>query len=77
MEIECLYSCKLCGLNEVKVRVPAREETQDVQIWMQEVLITSFANNHSLRSPSCLAQIITDIFIPILGAKYLGGPAEN
>jgi hypothetical protein len=77
MEIECLYSCKLCGLLEVSVRVPAREENQDIRAWMEQVLIVGIANNHSLRSPGCLAKVITEICIPITGVKYLGGPAEN
>ena len=69
------YSCHDCGLEDVPCDVPERADPTDIANWVQFVLADALYNDHRLRSPDCHVSAISEVKIPITGAKYLGGPA--
>ena len=73
--IRCMYSCASCGLTKVAVEVPAREESQIVTDWVNKVAAVELARDHERRSPNCHPKTFTEVYIPISGARIIGGPA--
>lgn len=74
IQITCMYTCALCGIVKAHVQVPAREESQDVVTWVREIAAVALAIDHNQRSPDCHPKEFTEIYIPITGAKIIGGP---
>lgn len=74
--IGCLYSCSACGIRDVEVRVPAREE-EDVVVWLERVCAVAIGADHVARSPHCRAQTMENLKIPMTGTDRIGGAAIN
>lgn len=73
LTIQCLYTCKKCGLTDIPVDVPAREE-EDVVVWVKASAELMGAD-HERRSPLCPSRVI-DLKIPVpASATKVGGPA--
>jgi len=70
-EITVLYSCGLCGLTRIPVRVKARTD-EDVLVWM-EGLGAVLSADHAQRSPGCRPATLTDVMIPMTGTDRVGG----
>jgi hypothetical protein len=68
------YTCKLCGLEMVHCQVPARERNQNVMDWTLKVLALAISRDHEQRSPECKATSISEVYVPIVGASFIGGP---
>lgn len=73
MNITVTYSCRVCGLNEVGVDVPARE-SEDVVAWMDRT-VRLVAADHAWRSPDCRTDHLANLKVPLTGAAKIGGPA--
>jgi hypothetical protein len=73
MTITVMYSCAGCGLEKAAVDVPAREQ-EDVTVWMARTMLRVSAH-HVRVSPSCPAETLSDLMIPIAGADRVGGPS--
>jgi hypothetical protein len=71
--IRARYSCQGCGLADVGVDVPARED-EDVCVWMNAT-VQKLAADHRRRSPRCRANAFQEVKIPITGADRVGGPS--
>lgn len=72
IKITCFYTCKQCGLNEIPVEVPARDE-EDVVVWVKASAEIMGAD-HEKRNPTCPSRKI-DLKIPVPpGAEKIGGP---
>lgn len=72
LTIQCFYSCKACGLKEVAVDVPLREQ-EDVVVWIKATAELMGAD-HGRRNPACDERKI-DIKIPVsAGTTKVGGP---
>ena len=71
MVMKVLYSCHECGIEKAPVEVPERK-TEDVQVWIEQIMAKHIAADHYKRSPLCPSQH-ADIMIPISGAEKIGG----
>lgn len=74
--IECLYSCSACSLLNVPVKVPART-TEDVVLWVGQILGAAIGADHSRRSPHCTSKKMDNVKIPMAGAEKVGGSPVN
>jgi len=72
--IDIRYSCHLCGLEKVHCDVPEREEGTDVVAWVK-MASARLSEDYARRSPDCHPESLSDVLIPVSGAKYIGGPA--
>lgn len=72
--IVCEYTCGLCGVVRAKVEVEERGE-EDVIEWTTKVMTPALVRDHEMRSPNCHPKKFTEVYIPITGAKKIGGPA--
>jgi len=70
------YSCSKCDLHRIDVDVPART-TEDVNAWVERVMIPILMKDHGARSPFCSADSFDEVMIPITGASKVGGVVEN
>jgi hypothetical protein len=75
--IRCMYSCNFCGIHKASVDVPARRDDQDVVVWVKEVAAVALSEDHSRRSPACTPLTLSEVYIPVDGAKFIGGPIEQ
>ncbi len=73
--IRVLYTCRLCGLDNVGVDVPARGD-ENVLVWMDSTA-RQLSEDHAKRSPNCYPKTLDEIKIPITGANKVGGPCVN
>lgn len=73
--IEVLYSCRVCGIRDAALRVPAREE-EEVLAWM-DATIALVGADHYRRSPACGATRLQDLKIPMTGVDRIGGAARH
>lgn len=73
--IDCMYSCTVCGIVKAHVKVRLREEAENVVDWLQKVATPAFVADHERRSPDCRPTFFADVYIPISGAKFIGGPS--
>ena len=69
--ITLIYTCVPCGLHNVTLNVKARQE-ESVTEWMDSIL-PLIAQDHSSRSPRCIARELTNLKIPITNAEKIGG----
>ena len=51
--ITVLFTCHRCGLQRVRVNVPARGSQQHIMQWMVEVVSAKVGARHSFLSPDC------------------------
>jgi hypothetical protein len=65
------YSCHACGLSDIEVRVPAREE-EDVLVWM-DTMGHALKADHRSRSPACRATSAQNVKVPVAGTDRVGG----
>lgn len=73
--ITIMFSCE-CGLKSHKLQVPARETAdEDIRIYMDKIAHWINEEHHRV-SPNCQATKITDLFIPIEGAEFIGQQVE-
>lgn len=72
--IKILYTCNLCGLLKVQIEVEPREAGQELMDWMEKMTLILCAD-HERRSPDCHPEKMSEVLIPIDGARYIGGPA--
>lgn len=77
--ITCMFSCKVCGLDRIKVQVPAREtpdleKANDVVAWVNRTA-QLLGEEHSRLRPDCPAREL-DIYLPIEGAEFIGQQVE-
>lgn len=63
--ITCLFSCEECGLVDCRVKVRARERSDDVDEWIEGTLIEAISGHHSLMSPLCRSKQAIQFKIPI------------
>jgi hypothetical protein len=75
--IRCLYSCDLCGLNDVAVDVPVRAAAEGVVEWIEGVCLPAVSGDHRARSPACRTERLQRLKIPVEGRSVIGGPVEN
>lgn len=76
--IGVLYSCHLCGIENVEVAVRMRKPEEDVIKWMNGVVIVRLGLDHHSRSPHCRPDKLWDVKIPVPeGTKFIGGPVEQ
>ena len=75
--ITCMYSCALCGLKKIPVQIPTRVSAtdQDVVTWLRDVATPALVADHEARSPGCHPKELSEFYIPMAGADYVGGPA--
>lgn len=73
--IKVMYSCNLCGLHKVVVEIEPRDPKQDVAAWMEKFLTPAVGGDHAQRSPGCHPETLSEVYIPVTGAAYIGGPA--
>lgn len=73
-QITLKYSCDRCGLKDVEVSVPARQN-EDVVAWLEGVVGHFVHADHQRRSPGCRATSVQNLMIPTTGAQKVGGPA--
>lgn len=59
------FSCKECGLKDIRVSVSARQEDEDVVHWVEKVMTVALCQRHALLSPSCRPKQLSDLKIPI------------
>lgn len=59
------FSCEECGIKDEAVEVAARQENEDLVKWVGSSVISAITFRHSMISPECKAQEITDLKIPI------------
>jgi hypothetical protein len=69
------YSCRLCGLERVRVEVPARGE-EPIATWLPAT-VRRLCADHDRRSPACHPTTLSEVLIPMTGAARVGGPAEH
>lgn len=62
--IKCLYSCKICGLKDIEVDVPAREQ-EDVLQWFDKILSPALSRDHRKRTYWCIPKELSDVKVPI------------
>jgi hypothetical protein len=74
--IDCMYSCTLCGIVKAHVNVRARE-LENVLEWTENVLTPALVKDHDRRSPHCHPKSFSEVYIPMTGAKMVGGPCEQ
>ena len=74
IEITVRYSCTLCGVRDRTLAVPAREEAENVVVWMERTIGLVGADHHK-QQPGCIARQLHDLKIPMDGAEWIGGPA--
>lgn len=73
------YSCPECGLKDVPVQVPAREDPDENAVvpWMHEQVIPSVTADHDKRSPKCHPKELKDLKIPLPpGSEFVGQQIE-
>jgi hypothetical protein len=75
LTISVLYSCDLCGLVDIPVSVPAREN-EDVIQWM-ETMGVLLSNDHQKRSPHCHPKTLSQVKVPMTGTDKVGGASVN
>jgi hypothetical protein len=75
--IRCMYSCNFCGIHKAVVEVQARRDGEDVARWIKQVAAVALSEDHSLRSPTCHPATLSEVYIPIDGAKFIGGAIEQ
>lgn len=76
------YSCSLCDLVDIEVKVPFRLLSQDVVDWMEKTCAPRLAHDHAARSPNCHPNKLQGIKIPVEDdegnkAAFVGGPMES
>lgn len=76
IEITIKYSCDACGLRDTELSVPGREG-EDIMEWMEKTVGQHIRKDHYVKSPSCDAESVQNLMIPITGAQKVGGPAIN
>lgn len=68
------YSCHVCGLANVEVEVPYRDQAADIVPWFDGVIL-ALGRDHFARNPSCVPERLHNIELPVpAGAGWLGGP---
>lgn len=73
-----LYSCAVCGLDNVEVGVRYRLPDEDVVEWMRQVVEPALSIDHLGRSPYCNTDELKDVKIPVpAGTQRIGGPVEQ
>ena len=72
MTTEVQYSCNLCGINRATVAVQARE-AEPIVDWMR-TLTLRLQQDHGQRSPSCRADSLSEVLVPMTGRDKVGGP---
>lgn len=65
------YSCRVCGLADVEVSVPARE-SEDVAQWMNAT-VRLLGADHFQRQPECSTEVLNDIKVPLADGAKIGG----
>jgi hypothetical protein len=75
VEIDCMYSCAVCGISKAHVKVPARLEGEGIREWLEQVAGVALAEDHERRSPGCHPNTLSEVYIPTTGAKFIGGPS--
>lgn len=70
--LRCLYSCAICGLDDVGCDVAERGPAEDVAHWMRAVAIVALSRDHQRRSPRCTATNFAKVMIPLTGAARVG-----
>lgn len=70
-----MYSCVVCGLEKIKVIVPARldPDKENVEVWMNKT-IALVGKDHQQKSPQCTTKHLRNLMIPIENAGWIGGP---
>ncbi len=71
--IEVKYSCKVCGLQQVSLKVPARDDPDsDIEKWIAATAKLA-GNDHMIRSPMCRGKHV-DLMIPVgdVNKGYVG-----
>ena len=72
------YSCGRCGLKDAEVKVRYRESSEDVLVWMKQVVEPALLEDHFQHSPHCKTDHVDDVKIPIPeGSEFIGGPAMH
>jgi hypothetical protein len=68
------FNCKMCGVNEYELQVPARE-AEEVQLWIDKTL-WHVAEEHHRISPLC-PSIKCDLIIPTpTESEFVGQQVE-
>lgn len=80
--ITCQFSCDGCGLRSHPVEVRAREQDEDIIEWMENTVGRSVAFEHLVMSPTCRAQGVRDLKIPLPPEgegedKWVGMPGSS
>ena len=75
-DIKIKYSCLECGLKNIELAVPARDD-EDVVTWMQNSVGLNIKKDHAMRSPECPAESAQEVMIPMTGTDKIGGPTIN
>lgn len=73
IKIQVKYSCVLCGIENAEVQVPARDSSEDLTSWMNQ-LSHALAEDHVRRSPHCRPKKLQNVMIPLENAGWVGGP---
>jgi hypothetical protein len=60
--ITVLYTCAQCGALKREVKVPAREDHEDVVHWVREVVGRAVGADHATRN--CSATTMDHVMIP-------------
>lgn len=72
------YSCAMCGLADVEVKLPYRASEQDVVAWMKGIVEPAVCADHAERSPGCQPEDLQNIKIPMpVGTQWVGGPVAQ
>ena len=71
-DIKVKYSCDQCGLKNIEVAVPVRED-EDVVTWARQIVGSHISNHHARRSPKCSAKSVQNLMIPTDGTNKIGG----
>lgn len=74
--IEVEYSCRACKLQDVKIKVFARKENQDIGNWLDKDLYTALAADHFNRSPNCITEELNNVKIPLGKGDVVGAPKD-
>lgn len=60
------FSCAACGLNQVPVKVPARQSpNSDVKAYVEEVIGRYIGREHHRLSPHCTSLVMSELMIPL------------
>ncbi len=64
--LTCKFSCSVCGLKDVEVQVPAREDPDKMTVveWMDRVVVRHVMRAHLQLSLLCQATHLTELKIP-------------